>query len=462
MNSHSISIRNIKGISKLSATFDFSEKEIVIITGKNGSGKTTLIKAFRLINDLQIFKKTSNANSIGIDSSVTFNLSGIATDLLFTYNPKFGALDTKQSLPANQLVISELPIPFGKRFEHFSLVAKFDSAITDKIASSEYRPAEKMTGFLSCIYPDSRRFDELQEATIDKYTFYFILQENDYYIREDHFSSGEYFLIQLYRLITSGAKLIIIDELDISLDASAQVKFIAAITPILKEYNSKLIMVTHSLALMEMADEGDLYYLEKQESNVSLEKRSFGYIKSDLYGFKGRDRYILTEDLVLAGFVEFLIKHSSLQTFFNYEIIPVGGEPQVRGMAVRNDEQEIFGPSDRVIAIIDGDIFNQLTSSYKGPTSIIASPVHDIELYIWQNRASFLCDIETPEFTHAEREKDTAKTYWKKIISAQGRPENKKLFIKRLYTIIVDNNDTGELVLALKNHLCLNHISQCN
>lgn len=453
MTSYYVSIEKIKGLTKLEAVFDFSGKDIVIITGKNGSGKTTLIKTFRLLYDLQVFDKTSNVNSLSPDSSVIFKLVDIIPELSFSYNLKLKALDTKQSLPPKKSVLSELPIPFGNRFEHFSLIAKFDSEIRTKIASSEYEQAEKITAFLSCIYPENKLFDELKETKIGKYTFYFILQENDYYIREDHFSSGEFFLIQLYRLVTSGAKLIVIDELDISLDASAQVHFLAAITPILQEYDSKLIMVTHSLALMETANEGDLYYLERQGSNVSLEQRSFGYVKSDLYGFKGRDRYILTEDLVLAGFIEYLIKISPATIFFNYEVIPVGGEPQVRNMAIRNDQHKIFGPSERVLIIIDGDIFDNF--NYQGPTSIFSSPVNDIELYIWQNREQYLPNVETPEFTHAIREKDTAKTYWKKIISAQGRPESQKIFTDKLYQIIIDNNDSSQLAQALENHLCL-------
>lgn len=455
MTSHYIGIKNIKGVTDLEVTFDFSEKDVVIITGKNGSGKTTLIKAFRLLYDLQVFDKTSNANSLNLNSSVTFRLSDIAPDLSLTYNAKFNALDTKQSLPSKKLVLSELPIPFGNRFEQFSLVAKFDSDIRTNIAASEYEQAEGITDFLRCIYPENEYFNELKQTRIKQHTFYFILQESDYYIREDHFSSGEFFLIQLYRLVISGAKLIVIDELDISLDASAQVRFLDAIAPILQEHHSKLIMVTHSLALMETAREGDLYYLERNADAITLEQRSFGYVKSDLYGFKGRDRYIITEDEVLAGFIEYLIRNSDIRPFFSYEIIPVGGEPQVRAITEKNDELEIFSSSEKVIVITDGDIFEEVTRKYCGSTKIFSSPVNDIELYIWQHREEFLQDVQIQDFTHADREKDTAKTYWKKIISAQGRPERKREFIDRLYQIIVGNNDTSELYIALNQHLSI-------
>lgn len=455
MTNHYVNIQSIKGLAELEANFDFSKKDVVIITGKNGAGKTTLIKAFRLLYDLQVFDKTSNANSLNANSSVTFRLGDVVPELSFTYNEKLKALDTKQPLPSKKLVLSELPIPFGNRFERFSLVAKFDADMRTNIASNQYVPAEGITDFLSSIYPEGEHFHELKQTRIERYTFYFLLQESDYYIREDHFSSGEFFLIQLYRLVTSGAKLIVIDELDISLDASAQVKFLDSIKPILTEYGSKLIMVTHSLALMETANEGDLYYLERQGDTATLEQRSFGYVKSDLYGFKGRDRYILVEDVVLEEFIKYLIKNFDIKPFFNYEIIVVGGEPQVRGMAVKNDELEIFGHSDQVIIITDADIFEQVRRQYKGPTKVIASPVQDIELYIWQNREKELSDVKINDFTPARTEKKTSKTYWDKIIAHQRTDESKIAFKNRLYKIIIDNNDANELVNALRQHLCI-------
>lgn len=461
MTSHSVEIKNIKGLSELKVTFDFLNKDVVIVTGKNGSGKTTLIKAFRLLSDLQVFNKTSNGNSIRDDSSIEFNLDLDGFQhLLFSYNSKLKALDTKQALPPKDSVISELPIPFGYRFQHLSLVSKYDSEVRTNFITGNYTPADRLQSFLGHIYAGSEKFSELNETNVGKYTFYFIPLPNDYYLREDHLSSGEYFLIQLYRLITSGSKLVVIDELDISLDAAAQVRFLDAAKLLLKEYDSKLIMISHSLALMETANEGDIYYLEKQGTNVSLEQRSFGYVKSDLYGFKGRDRYILTEDPVLVGFIEYLIQANEIKAFFNYEIIPVGGEPQVRNMAERNDQHEIFGPSEAVMVVIDRDIFAELNSHYKGPTLVFSSPVDDIEVYIWRNKEKFLPDVPTPDFTHAtttrrNAEKKTAKTYWNKIINSQRSPELKKQFTNRLYKIVTDNNCTDHLIQALRKHLQL-------
>lgn len=449
MTKYEVTIENIKGLSKLDVTFDFSSKRLIVVTGRNGAGKTTLVKAFKLISDPQIYENTSNLNAIGPSSVVSFKFSS-HTPFSYGYNPKFKVLDTRQKIPPKETVVSELPIPFGNRFKQFSLVAKHDSDLRANIASSSYRFANELFRFLSDVYHDEAKFTEISETIIGRNKFYFILLHNDYYIREDHFSSGEFFLIQLYRLITSGAELVIIDELDIALDASAQVHLFDAIQPLLDKYGTNLIVMSHSLAFMKTVRNNGLYYLEVDSGKSTLEQRSYGYIKSDLYGFKGRDRYILTEDETLLGFIEYVIMSSGIVPFFKYEIIPVGGQPQIDAVTSKNDEHEIFGPSDIVIVVIDKDISEQI--KYKGDTKIYTSPVDDIELFIWQNREELLDGVTIDEFQPAKKDKDTAKTYWKKVIASKQRSR------EELYQMVIDKNPEETMVLKdmLRNHLCLN------
>jgi ABC-type Mn2+/Zn2+ transport system ATPase subunit len=60
------------------------------------------------------------------------------------------------------------------------------------------------------------------EVTAKGKRYYAIVKDDGTYIREDYLSSGEYFLINLYRTIKGSSQLIVIDEIDISLDAAAQ------------------------------------------------------------------------------------------------------------------------------------------------------------------------------------------------------------------------------------------------
>lgn len=328
----------------------------------------------------------------------------------FYFNPDLRAFDSRDLIPNDGEVVAELPIPYGARFQHFSKVAKYDEELKINIASSGYGSATDLIRFLSEVY-SSDKFDRLLATRIGNNEFYFILKDDDYYIREDHFSSGEFFLIQLYRLISSGATLILVDELDVALDAVAQVNLYSAIKPILQANDSRLIVVSHSLAFFSTVDEGGLYYLERIGGEISLEERSFGYVKSDLFGFRGYDRYILTEDLVLEGFIEFLNRHFSIDCHYRHITIGVAGVNQLKMIADKNDAQQIFTNSEKVLCVVDGDVLQGLEEEYDGPTRIISTPVDDLESYIYLNRHVLLSDVELPNHQESSKVKQASKQY---------------------------------------------------
>lgn len=445
MTTDSISIENVQGISSLDVQFVYPQSRILVVTGKNGIGKTSVVKSFHLVSDPMIFDKSAGLNSIGPHSQITIEMQGFPT-FAFSFNKTLNALDTKDQVPGEGIVKAELPIPYGQRFRHFSLVSTHDAEIRANIAAGEYEDASELIGFLSDVYGDGE-FKNLKATFIKRHTFYFLLLESDYYIREDHLSSGEYFLIQIYRLITSGAKLVLIDELDVALDAAAQVKLYSAMASVLKQFGVRAIVISHSLGFMSAVDEGGLYYLESQSDSVALEQRSFGYVKSDLYGFLGKDRYIVTEDNVLSGFLKYLIqKH--IVTFFEYEIIAVGGQPQIDSICRKNDKHRIFSDPRDLIVVVDRDLYGKL--QYSGPSDICYSPVEDIELFIFRNRMSLLHDVKHPT-VDGKKEKANSKRYWRRLLkSGQRRPED-------LYELVEMKNkaQTTDLIERLKKHLCL-------
>ncbi|MFC6635757.1 AAA family ATPase [Microbulbifer taiwanensis] len=447
MTTDKISIRNVKNVTHLDVRFEYPGSSIIVLTGRNGVGKTTIIKAFKLPRDPNIFGRFSGDFALREGSLVEIELDGYSK-FTFTYNGRLKALDTKDGLPDERDLFSELPIPFGDRFSRFSTIAGLDSELKISIASSDYKNADGLIRFLSEVY-SSRKFDDLKQARIKGNTYYFILKGNDYYIREDHFSSGEYFLIQLYRLVTSGAKLILIDEVDVALDAVAQANLYSALRPLLQVYDARIILVSHSLEFMSTVDDGGLYYLEECSGTIKLEQYSFGYVKSDLFGFKGYDRYFLTEDEVLEGFVEYLLKVFPVSHYYQHTTIGVNGANQLQKLVEKNDRDQIFLSSENVICIVDGDVFPQLRADYDGPTLILCSPVNDIEVYIFDNRDSVLPDVDLPTYTESTNVKKASKAYWKYLTVDQNI--NKA----RLYGLIVDSEPkkVRELVQKISDFL---------
>jgi len=428
----SVSLRALNNIDQLTIDFIFPKSNIIVVTGRNGAGKTTVLKTFNLLSDPEIYSKSSGEDAVSNTSKASFMLDGLEPFELH-FNTKLGAFDTKDTIPDEGTVISELPIPYGTRFQQFSKIAKYDADLKVHIASTNYTEARGLIEFLSAVY-SSTKFEHLKSTQINRNEFYFTLKDNDYYIREDHFSSGEFFLIQIYRLISSGAKLILVDELDVALDAVAQVNLYSAIKPILQANNSRLIVVSHSLAFMNTVDEGGLYYLEENNGNTSLESRTFGYVKSDLFGFRGYDRYILTEDDVLEGFIEFLIRYFSIDCHYKYITIGLAGDNQLEMIIKKNDTNEIFIEPEKVLCIVDGDVFSKINDNYRGPTKIIRSPADDLQTYLYTNRSTLLSEVGLPSYQESSYAKKASKTYWRWLTVDKG------FSTEQLYKVIVESD----------------------
>lgn len=428
-------LRELKDIRSLQVEFCFPDSRILVVTGKNGVGKTSLVKAYHLLKDPEIFSRSSGLNAVRAGSYVGFQLKGYEP-FEFSYNEKLGVLDSKSKLPSGSDIVAELSVPYGERFSQFSLIAKHDSEIRVNIASSSYDEATDLIGFLRSVY-GVNKFDSLKVTKVGRYEFYFLLRQSDFYIREDHFSAGEYFLVQLFRLIRSGAKIIFIDEMDLALDAAAQAKVYRAMRTLIADLEVRVILVSHSLAFLSTVDDGGLYYLESSDGQVSLEMRSFGYIKSDLYGFYGCDRYIVTEDDVLEGFVRFLITSSATSMYYKYEVIGLGGYDQLRKIIEKNAELGILAPVEHVLCVLDGDAHNNFVSGCSIGVPVAVSPVLDIELYIYDNRDEIFPHLGVPPYKESDKPKKASKAYWKWLV------RDKCIDKSVIYQAVIDREPDG-------------------
>ena len=347
------------------------------MVGKNGTGKTTLVRAIKNLLSADTFSKTASPYIFNNESQIDYHIDG--KDYSYKYDSKLKAMDTKDSVPLDirNSIKVELPIPYGIRFNQFQKLGKIDSELRGKITLKEYNSPDELIAFLGAVYSDNR-FSMLKEVTIKKDSCYFILEEDNYYIREDYLSSGEYFLIHLYKLIQEDLRLIVIDEIDISLDASAQVNLVKELRRICNEKKIRIVFTTHSLALMKTLKKDELQYLDELDGRVTVEPTSYNYVKSFLFGFKGWDKYILTEDIVLEAYINYLIK--TLQgepSLCKFKIIPVGGGANVVKLMEKNDDEEFLSMSDNVICVLDGDQRNEPYA--QGKKQVLFTPFNNIE-----------------------------------------------------------------------------------
>jgi len=404
-----------------------SQHGLRCIVGKNGAGKTTLAKAILNLAQADTFVRTSPDGVFGADSSLRYTVKD--DEYLFAYDPALRSVTTRKPVSAQHkaIVSVEMPAPHGQRFTFFRILADQDDDIRQAVVLGRYDTPTALIEFLTNIYQD-QRFEELVEVRLGRGVCCCFVQPDKRYLREDYFSSGEYFLINLYRKVTQGSRLVVIDEIDISLDASTQARLAEQLRRLCALYKSTVVFTSHSLALMQTLEPGELYFLERDgDTGVSkLSPMSFNGVKSLMFGFKGFDRYILTEDEVLTQFLNFVIQRYCVPTFFSYLVIKIGGSDQVTDLMRRNRKLGFLGPEAHVISILDGD--QQRPDLPRG--------THCIPL--WNVETALLALYQEDEFAHRfdGGEKLASKSLYKAYTRSPQR-----LSAEEIFSLLCDRHD---------------------
>lgn len=375
MNKFSIRIENIQHIKKLEYTIHLNEYGINAIVGKNGVGKTILFKSIQNLLSGTTFSTTSNSSIYNSKSQIIYDIDN--KKYTFTLNSRLNILDIKDSIDSSLIeqIYVELSIPFGERFRQFQKLGQIDKDIKTSIPTQRYITPQNLINLLNYIY-NTNRFDNLREITVKKEKYYFIELDNNLYIREDYLSSGEYFIINIFKLINKGAKFIAIDEIDISLDSMAQVRFISKLREISQEKEIKILFSTHSLALIKTLEKKELIYMDLEEGIASFKIKSYNYIKSLLFGFIGFDRYILVEDAVLKDYINYILRDENILNKFI--IIPIAGATNTVTLMDYNKNKTFFNTSkENVITVLDGDYREK--SAYIHRKDIIFLPFDSVE-----------------------------------------------------------------------------------
>lgn len=447
-----IEIKNIQGISHCIFDISAQSPNIQCIVGKNASGKTTLIRAIANIAISDIFRRQCTRHIFDENSSqISYTLSD-GQHYSYLYNKILKSLDCKGKIPPDHIINQfciESAFPYGNRYSHIQKIRTKDKNIKIQISQKEYKKPSKLINFLNSIY-NTNKFDKLKETIVDKLSVCFFLRGTNRYIREDHFSSGEFFLINLYRAFQNPSKkIILIDEIDSALDAEAQVNLIQYLRDLSEKEDKKIIFTTHSLALMKTLKKQELLYLSNTKKEVTIKPQSYYYIKSLLFGFKGFDKYILVEDNLTCDFIERLIRKKISNCFYKYKILPVGTANSTNALYEKNKNDNFLSNPSNVIVILDGD---QKSEKFKNSHYFL--PFDDIEKYtynLYTNTPSALDDLLDKDFQFIPKENinpsKNAKNFYKTLTNY------KDISPALIFDFILDQEICEDLIQELKMFL---------
>jgi ABC-type dipeptide/oligopeptide/nickel transport system ATPase subunit len=418
-----VEVTDVRPIRALRFDIDLDRNQPTCIVGKNGSGKTTLAKAVMNFALADTFKRTTSAGVLQRGSTVRYTFGN--DTFLFTFDPVLVTLNTRTPIPEalKSLIAVELPIPHGHRFHYFRTLSEADDDVRRAIILGQHHRPDELIGFLTRIYGDNR-FEDLIEVQLRGSGCCCLIEPDGRYLREDYFSSGEYFLISLYRRILQGKRLVFIDEIDISLDAAAQARLVGELRALCTRHSVNVVFTSHSLAMMQTLNPAELIYMERTAEGVSLTPVSFSYVKSLMFGFAGRDRYILTEDQVLNDFLEYVIRRYCSRCFYSYHVIEIGGGGQVVDLMRRNARDAFFGSVTDVIAVLDGD---ESEKRHAKSAYTYCIPLQSVEKALWD-------EYQKPEFQpRVDRQFPNAKALFKHMIRSRilSREEIFKLLCDR-------------------------------
>ncbi|MCK9787951.1 AAA family ATPase [Providencia sp. CIM-Carb-044] len=418
----SVDIKALQHLAQISVSFDFSRDPIICMTSKNGVGKTSIIKALALLKDTAIVSKTSSVFSISEKTQIDVKIN----EDVYAFRFNDGDLDTKNIIRDETFLNVELPIPYGKRFSDFPSLGSIDMTLREKYLKGEYENANELIVFLNSVYKDINKFQNLKVVKIKGVNYYFLPLDNNRYIREDYFSSGEFFVISIFKMITSSSRLIIIDEIDVSLDSSAQVSLMGAIRDICIKREIKILFTTHSLPIMKTIYEygTPIIYLKNENGTVHHNQVSYSFIQLEMFGFLGFDKFIFTEDVTLESYINF--KLSTMETKNRVKVIYIGGCSNVVDLMKRNAVTNFICPSKDAIAVLDGDS----KTDYGYRSDVIISPYNDIEDEIFRKYKE---ENEVYNLPTVAPENAKSKAYWKKL---QEKRKEHNLTREDIFTIL--------------------------
>lgn len=364
-----ITISNLRNIASLD--FDVPSSGVYVLTGNNGCGKTSLLIALNRICVNTAFTVLKIGRSVGMDKFANTEITYTDGNQSVTYKrsnrgwePSPRGVDVKSLFPFQECCFITTA---GFRFYQPDT-----STFYKRGRNVVYNDADQaIKDGLNSVF-DTHKFDNLKYVTIrnlhgrqkklHRQNIMYVIKENHNIYSEIHFSLGERLILNTLDFIQglNNGGLLLVDEIELALHPTAQVRFYDHIKQIAQAKNLTCIISTHSSSLIKIADKR--LYLESNGGTVRvLSDCQPAYILKDLTipGDNRPDYIFFVEDEMAMRYLTNIIRkyQETEDRYVYFNVSYVGGYEQV----VRLTEQfyRIQPFSRRQIQAFPDEDFNE-------------------------------------------------------------------------------------------------------
>ena len=364
-----IVIKNIRNIGQLS--FELPSPGLHVLTGKNGTGKTTLMTCISRIcnnNAYRVGFPSSSSDSLDVFSG---SISYIIDSDCVKYTRRLSGEwrpDTK-----NSGVLHDFGYP-----QVFNITTKNERLFTQDVINPRRHqgPDVWINEKLNTIF-DTAKFSPMVRFTTGdlrggpgiladnrrRNTAYAIPLANNKYYTEQNFSFGEIVMINLLYNVKNAmnGSFILIDELEMALHPSAQIRLLSCLRDIAHEKGLTILISTHSSSIIKA--EKSVIFLEQGSENLidvlynCPPAKAIGAI--GMREDTNPDIIILVEDSMAKSlFYALEQQYLALQNEENYldiRILEIGGFQNVVHFYIET-ENYLFYDNVYIAAFMDKDV----------------------------------------------------------------------------------------------------------
>ena len=369
-----LNIHNVKFIKDYTMMFSLS-KGLYAITGENASGKSTIISAaaslFYEIPMYDYFGKPFE------DSTISFDIENER----FRWESKGGKWRKKFPTQTPVGGFFEGSIIYGNRFRntYFSVIRKLDEMKIDAMNSADDYVRKNLGMILHNnpnhysnlfrLRPDLVREHHLASAP------YFYRTENGTLISQARMSTGENLLISILnslniirkkreRFSDNRPSLILLDEIEIALHASALRRLLCFLQEAADELELAVYFSTHSLELIRDIKPQNIFYISKQiDGTLTTTNPCYpAFATRNLYSDDGygNDLVILCEDDLSKRIIERILIEKRLINNIRIKILPTGGWQNTITMAYDLIVSRLLLKHTKILVVLDKDIKDQV------------------------------------------------------------------------------------------------------